>query len=251
MFAQLLMFIRSLLFAVGFYGVTIIYSTCCIIVSPVLSFRQRFRLITSINFFYMFWLRVTCGVKIKFEGKENLPKEGAYVVVANHQSEWETLFLQTVIRPQSTVLKQELLKMPFFGWALAMLKPIALDRENKRGALKQLLKEGKQRLVEEQIPLLIFPQGTRLPVTQFGQFNKGAAMLALSSKVPVVPVAHNAGYFWPAKGFLKHPGTITLRVGSPMVTNDRTVEEIREFYAGWIAVEMEKLDVDAKAQLSR
>jgi len=227
-------YLRATLFYAGFYPVTIVWATLSLICSPFMGFRSRFKMVTVVNYFYMFWMRVCCGLKVKIEGRENLPADGAYVVVANHQSEWETLFLQTLIRPQCTVLKKELLKIPFFGWALGLLKPIAIDRSQRRGALKQLLQQGKDRL-EEEIPVLIFPQGTRVDVGKMGKFNKGGAMLAVSAGVPVIPLVHNAGEFWPGKSFAKLSGEVTVRIGKPVVSVDRSVDEVHTDCTDWLA----------------
>mgnify|MGYP000138517159 CR=1 FL=1 len=237
-----LLYVRAVIYYIGFYLVTIVYSSMCLLIAPMMPFRARFKLITGINFFYMFWLRVCCGLKVDIQGAEKLPKDSGYVVVSNHSSEWETLFFQTMVRPQSAVLKQELLKIPFFGWALGLLKPIALDRSKRRGALKQLLKQGKERL-EEDIPVLIFPQGTRVPVGQTGKFNKGGAMLAASAGVPIIPIVHDAGIFWPGKSFVKYPGTVTVKVGPVVDTHERTVDEVHEDSAGWLLEEMKRMKV--------
>ncbi|WP_027857419.1 lysophospholipid acyltransferase family protein [Marinobacterium jannaschii] len=234
---NLLHYLRSGVYYLGFYLVTIIFSSLCLLVAPLLSFRARFRLISMINYFYIFWLRVCCGLKVRVEGRENLPQSGGYVVISNHQSEWETLFFLTLVRPQCTVLKQELLNIPFFGWVLGLLKPIALDRSKRRGALKQLLTQGKERLAEE-IPVLIFPQGTRVPVGELGRFNKGGAMLAVAGDVPIVPIAHNAGEFWPGKSFVKFPGTVTVKIGPAIKAAERSVDEVHDDSIGWLLDEM-------------
>ena len=239
--AGLLGNIRALFYYAGFYPVTIIYSLLCLIVTPMMPFRQRFKFVTTINYFYIAWLRICCGVDVKIEGRENLPKEGAFVAISNHQSEWETIYFQLLIRPQCVVLKQELLKLPFFGWALKLLEPIALDRSQRRGALKQLLSQGKDRL-ENGIPVLIFPQGTRLPVSERGKFNKGGAMLAVSAGVPVVPIAHDAGYYWPGKSFAKHPGTIQLRIGKPVEAAGRSVDEVHTESVEWLLGQLDQFD---------
>ncbi|GGO88303.1 lysophosphatidic acid acyltransferase [Marinobacterium nitratireducens] len=231
-------YLRATLYYAGFYPVTILYSLICLLLGPVLPFRARFTLFTGINYFYMLWLRICCGVRVRVEGRENLPNDGsAFVAVANHQSEWETLYFQTLIRPQAVVLKRELLKIPFFGWALGMLKPIALDRSQRRGALRQLMAQGREKL-EQRIPVLIFPQGTRVKVGEMGRFNKGAAMLAVDSEVPVVPIVHNAGRYWPGKSFVKRPGTVELRIGAPVETRGRSVEEVHAEVVGWLEREM-------------
>ena len=239
---SLLLKIRAILFYIGFYPVTFIYASFCILVGWALPFQGRFKLFTVMNYFTMFWLRVTCGVKYRVEGRENLPSDGAYVLIANHSSEWETLFLQTLIRPQSAVLKQELLKIPFFGWALGMLKPIALDRSKRRGALKQLLTQGKERL-EEGINVVIFPQGTRVAHGKLGKFNKGGAMLAASAGVPIIPLVHDASVYWPGKSFVKYPGTVTVRIGVAVNVADQSVDELHEQSAGWIEQQMRELNL--------
>ncbi len=232
--------LRALLFAAGFYPLTMIYAIPCLIVGPFLPFRARFVFLTAINYFYIFWLRVTCGVKTDVEGLENLPKDQPYVALSNHQSEWETLYFQLVFRPQAVVLKKELLKIPLFGWALALLNPIALDRSQRREAMKQLLRQGSERL-QEGVPILIFPQGTRVSVGQHGRFNKGGAMLAVKNSVPVVPVVHNAGHCWPGNSFVKYPGTVKLVIGEPIVTAGRSVDEVQADVEAWLIEQMERI----------
>jgi len=231
-------YLRATLYYAGFYPATIVYAIICLLIGPLLPFRARFRFFTAINYFYIAWLRICCGVKVRVEGREHLPSSGTpYVAVANHQSEWETLYFQTLIRPQAVVLKRELLKIPFFGWALGMLKPIALDRSQRRGALRQLMAQGREKLADR-VPVLIFPQGTRVKVGEMGRFNKGAAMLAVDSEVPLVPMVHNAGRYWPGKNFVKFPGTVELRIGAPVETRGRSVEEVHGEILDWMEREM-------------
>jgi len=239
--STVLNFIRAAFYYSAFSIATIIHGILCVCIARWLPFERRFRFVTSLNFFYVFWIRFCCGIKVNIEGKENLPKDGAYVAIANHQSEWETIFFQVLIRPHCIVLKQELLKIPFFGWALALLEPIALDRSQKRGALKALLGQGKDRL-DRGIPVIIFPQGTRLPTGEMGVFNKGGAMLASSAKVPLIPMAHNAGVYWPGKSFLKKPGTITLRIGKPIAPADAGVSDLHNESVDWLKTQMQELD---------
>jgi len=244
MSAKILLKVRAVMFALGFYPVTILFAPICLLLGPALSFKQRFVFFTIINYFYIFWLRVTCGLKVEVIGRENLPKEGAFVVVANHQSEWETLYFQLLLRPQAVVLKRELLKIPLFGWALGMLSPIALDRSKPRDALKQLLKQGSERL-KDGIPVLIFPQGTRVPVGKMGRFNKGGTMLAVSNEVPIIPIVHDAGRYWPGKSFIKYPGVIKVRIGKPVAVAGRPVDEIHAEVIGWIEQEMAQQEPEA------
>ena len=232
--------LRALLFAAGFYPITMIYAIPCLLIGPLLPFRARFVFLTGINYFYIFWLRATCGVKTDVEGLENLPKNQPYVALSNHQSEWETLYFQLVFRPQAVVLKKELLKIPLFGWALALLKPIALDRSQRREAIKQLLRQGSERLADG-IPILIFPQGTRVVAGELGRFNKGGTMLAVKNGVPIVPVAHNAGRCWPGNSFIKYPGQIKLVIGEPISTAGRSVDEVQEEVEAWLVEKMQAI----------
>jgi len=232
--------LRAFLFALGFYPVTILYSIPCILIGPFLPFRQRFAFFTGINYFYIYWLKWVCGVDTRIQGREHLPSSGAFVVLGNHQSEWETLYFQILVRPQVVVLKKELLKIPFFGWALGLLKPIALDRSQRRGALKQLLEQGAARL-NEGIPIVMFPQGTRVKVGEEGKFNKGGAMLAVKAGVPIVPIVHNAGLLWPGKSFVKYPGVIDVHIGPAVATEGRSIEEVHAEVTQWMLERMKLL----------
>ncbi len=228
-----MLYLRSGLFSSVFLVATILYAAFCVVFARWLPFRARFAVVVGINRFFLWWARVVCGVRFQIDAKENLPASGSFVILANHQSEWETFFLQVMVGPLCTVLKKELLKIPFFGWALALLKPIAIDRSERAGALKQILKQGKARL-KEGIPVLIFPQGTRVRAGQRGRFNKGGAMLACSSGVPVVTIAHNAGEYWPSRSFLKFPGTIRVVIGPVIETEGRSVDEVHQQSKAWL-----------------
>ncbi|MFB9886607.1 lysophospholipid acyltransferase family protein [Balneatrix alpica] len=229
--------LRALVFYIGYVLTLIGYSLFCLLVIAWVPYRKRHPYIVAFNRFYLWWLRWTCGVRYRLEGVEHLPMEGAFVMISNHQSEWETFFLQTLPRPLVTVLKKELLSVPFFGWALRLLRPIAIDRSQKTNALKQILRQGKERL-EAGEGLLIFPEGTRLDPGAEGSFSKGGASLACMAKVPLLPVVHNAGEHWPNKRFLKVPGEIVVRIGAPISTEGRKVDEVHEQAVGWITQHM-------------
>lgn len=221
---------------------TVVYSIISLLLFAWLPFRLRFKLVTQANHFYIFWLRICCGLKVEVTGRENLPSpENGAVIVSNHQSEWETLFFQTLVRPHCVVLKKELIKIPLFGWALSLLNPIALDRSQRRNALKILLKEGKKRL-KDNIPIVIFPQGTRMPVGRLGRFNKGGAMLALQNKVSLIPIAHNAGIYWAGRSYLKYPGQVRVDIGKPIPTQGRTIDEIHEDMVKWLEQHINELE---------
>jgi 1-acyl-sn-glycerol-3-phosphate acyltransferase len=165
-------------------------------------------------------------------GAENLPRSPA-IVLSKHQSAWETLAFQSIFPPLVWVLKRELLRIPFLGWALAMVSPIAIDRSARRGALKQLLDQGKDRL-SKGFWIVIFPEGTRVKPGQKGKYNLGGAWLATHTGNPVVPVAHNAGEFWGKDAFLKRPGTITVIIGEPIDPSGIEAEKLNRQVEEWI-----------------
>ncbi|MEO9276057.1 lysophospholipid acyltransferase family protein [Marinomonas sp. 5E14-1] len=184
--------------------------------------------------------RLLCGVKVEIIGRENIDKNRPVVLVANHQSEWETYVLQVLMAPVSTVLKKELLAVPFFGWGLRMVKPIAIDRSQRTNALKQIISQGKERL-EDGRSVLIFPEGTRIAPNEEQPFNKGAAMLATSANVPILPVVHNAGYTWPGRRWRKFPGSIRVVIGSIIESEGKRTSVLHEEMDAWMRSEMAKL----------
>jgi len=230
--------IRSLIFLLLQLILTPIFSTLAIFTFPF-SPLTRYRLISSYARTMIWLLRVVCGIRHEVRGIENLPKEPC-IVLCKHQSAWETLALQVIFPPQAWVLKRELLWLPFFGWGLAMTSPIAIDRSDGKGAMKQLLKQGKERLAQG-FYVVIFPEGTRVPYGQRGKYKIGGAMLAASSGTPVVPVAHNAGRLWGRNAFSKHPGVVTMSIGKPIATQGRKADEINAEVEAWIENEIQQL----------
>lgn len=178
------------------------------------------------------WLRITCGVKTVIMGQENLPNSPV-IFVANHESTWEALYLQYVLRPVTTILKRSLLRLPFFGWGLALTKPIAIDRANPRDALKQVLSKGQKRIAHH-ASVLVFPEGTRAAVGTTLKFQPSGAMLAKQAGVPIVPVAHNSGDCWPEHSFIKRPGTVYFCIGEAISTADMSTRELTQQAEQWI-----------------
>jgi len=209
------LWLRSLLFFILYNLMGIAHSLVSLALAPFQTREQRHRFVNHWTRATMWLLRRLNGVEIEVEGRENLPRDEPVVIMANHQSEWETFYLQLLISPQATVLKRELLWVPFFGWALALLEPIAIDRGKPVNALKTLLRVGKQRL-DQGVSVVIYPEGTRQPPGQVGRFNAGGARLACQAGRRVLPMAHNAGDCWPARSLLRKPGRIRLVIGEPM-----------------------------------
>jgi 1-acyl-sn-glycerol-3-phosphate acyltransferase len=163
--------------------------------------------------------------------------------MCKHQSSWETLALQALFPPQVWVLKRELLWIPFFGWGLASLNPIAIDRSAGRKALNQVVEQGRERL-SSGAWVVIFPEGTRIPTGEIGKFGMGGAFLAVETGYPVVPVAHDAGKSWPKHGFIKYPGVIKLVIGDKIATDVKKIKAstLNKSVFQWMEKEMTRLE---------
>lgn len=177
-------------------------------------------------------LKYLCGVSYKVEGLENIPKSTS-IIFSNHQSTWETMALQAFFPAHSFIVKRELLWLPFFGWGLASMRPVAINRGTGRKAISQLLSKGKN-LLDSGRWLAIFPEGTRVSPGQHKRYKIGGALLAAESGYQVVPVAHNAGEFWPKRGFVKKSGIIKLVIGPTIKSEGRKAEEILAEAESWI-----------------
>ena len=221
----------SSLFALGLAASTLVFTPIALI-SMLLPYRLRWHVVTQWSRFNVFWLGVTCRIRTEVEGLENIPGEPA-VVLSRHESAWETLALQRHFAPQVWVLKRELLRIPFFGWGLATMRPIAIDRGAALSAFEQILEQGQARLAGG-CWVVVFPEGTRVPPGERRRFKQGGARLAVHTGRPVVPVAHNAGDCWPRNSFLKYPGTIRVVVGNPIETAGRKPLEVNRHAERWI-----------------
>ncbi|MBK1674093.1 1-acyl-sn-glycerol-3-phosphate acyltransferase [Ectothiorhodospira shaposhnikovii] len=225
--------LRSLLFFLLYNLMGIVHSMISLLAAPFQTFEQRYRFVNLWTRATMWLLRTLNGIHIQVEGLEHVPRDEPLVIMSNHQSEWETFYLQLLVSPQATVVKRELLKIPFFGWGLALLKPIPIDRGSPASALKTILKTGKERL-DEGISVVIYPEGSRQQPGQLGRFNAGGAMLACRAGRRVLPVAHNAGDCWPHGSLMRYPGTIFLRIGPPMSCEAGDVKGLNARVEQWI-----------------
>lgn len=163
-------------------------------------------------------LALVCGLRDQVEGLENLPPP-PYVILSKHQSAWETVTYLAIFPPFVWALKRELKFIPFFGWALMAAGEIFLDRSHGVEAVKTLLRESRAAF-DQGLSLLVFPEGTRVAYGEVGNYQAGGVSVAISCGVPIVPVAHNAGYYWPRRSFLKKPGVVRVRIGPPIVTSN-------------------------------
>lgn len=188
----------------------------------------------------IWWLRITCNIRHEIQGLENIPTTPS-IILAKHQSAWETLAFQAIFPTQVYVLKRELLWIPIFGWGLAMSSPIAIDRSAGREALKKLVAQGKARLAKG-LWVVIFPEGTRKAPGERGKYHIGGAWLATHTETQVVPVAHNAGKFWAKNSFIKKPGVIQVRIGKPVQTVNVKTDALNSQVEDWIESEMATLD---------
>jgi len=223
---------RSVVFYAGYFAALFIIGALFLPIAPFLPLAGRYRLLNVYNYFLMFWFRIACGVRYDIQGAHHLP-EGPCVIQANHQSEWETVFLQVMKPPVCTVLKQELLLIPVFGWGLRLLRPISLDRSKPARAMKQVLTQGVARLGTG-LSVLIFPEGTRVEPGERKRYNKSGSVVACRAGVPVLPVAHNAGERWPGRHWVKRPGVLRVRIGEPIPTAGRTSDEVLADVEAWI-----------------
>lgn len=212
-----------------------VFTLACFPLSP----HHRYRVTSTWTRMILFLLEHVCGLRYRILGAENIPAMPS-IVLSKHQSAWETLAFQKIFPPQVWVLKKELLRIPFFGWGLAMTSPIAIDRSAGRSALDQVVEQGRDRL-EQGFWVVIFPEGTRIPIGQKGKYRIGGAWLATHTNVPVVPVAHNAGEFWARNAFIKKPGTITVSIGQPIDPSGMEPNALNTQVENWIESEMTRI----------
>lgn len=230
--------LRSTLFEMLRAIATIFFSAIALLTFPF-SPLTRYRIITVWNRVVIWLARVVCGIEYRVLGAENLPRTPA-IVMAKHQSAWETIALPILLPPLAIVIKRELLRVPFFGWGFAMLSPIAIDRNAGKDALRQITERGRER-IRQGFWVLIFPEGTRVAPGQKGRYGIGGAWLATHTGTPVVPIAHNAGELWRRHAFLKQPGVVTLSIGPVIESAGLKAGELNARVEAWIEGEMERI----------
>ena len=231
-----MLLLRSLLYFVGSI-ISLILITLCGLFFVFSSYPTRQKFLSQWAIFCIWWLKVTLNITTKVIGQENV-KQSPCVIISNHQSTWETLAFQSIFPAHTWVLKQELLWLPIFGWSLAMLKPIIINRGDKLKAIKKVIKQGTERL-NKGIAIVIFPEGTRQPYKHLGEYQNGGVAIAKKSGYGIVPVYHNAGNLWPKGSFIKKPGVITVIIGEVISDSNLTSSEVTEKIRNW-TLEQEK-----------
>lgn len=234
-----MIYIRSFIFFI-FQSVTAVIFSCVGVVLWPLPFKWRYAVVSQWAKSNIWLLARICDVHLEVEGKENIGEEPA-IIICKHQSAWETLALQTVFPPQVWVLKRELFWIPFFGWGLASLKPIAIDRKAGRKALSQVIEQGLDRL-SSGAWVVIFPEGTRIARGFIGRFGIGGARLAVETGYPVIPVAHNAAKAWPKHGFVKYPGVIKMVIGEKIASKGVAAGDLNQQLYDWMEDKMTQLE---------
>jgi 1-acyl-sn-glycerol-3-phosphate acyltransferase len=229
-------YLRSALFLMVQTLATVVLTPLVLLVSLHPNYQYRWLLAR-------FWARLLieaaaliCGIQYEIEGQEFIPAQNG-IVLSKHQSAWETLMLFLIFPRAVYVLKQELLRIPFFGWCLTRYRHIAIDRSQPRAAMLSLQKQGLERLKQGHW-VIIFPEGTRVAPGERRRYASSGGVLAERAGVPVVPVAHNAGEFWPRRSFLKYKGVVRLRIGPPL---SGEAQEINRKAEEWIEAQMAEI----------
>lgn len=218
-----------------------------LIITPIvpllypIPYALRYRYAHLWTRFNLWWLQLTCGLRYRVAGLENIPTTPC-IIMSKHQSAWETLALQVFFPPQVWVIKREIFWIPFFGWAIAAMEPIAIDRSSGKKAVEQIITQGQKKLDEGRW-IVVFPEGTRVPPGKKGRYGQGGGILATETGYPVIPVALNSGEFWRRNAFIKQPGIIDVVIGKPISPEGKKANQITLEVESWIEGEMKKISI--------
>jgi 1-acyl-sn-glycerol-3-phosphate acyltransferase len=224
-------FFTSLLFSMLMILLTMIYGFICSCLPKFPNLACK--LAGHYGYLVVQTAKYLCGIRYEIKGAENIPSTHRFIIFSKHQSTWETLFLLFYFPRLSIILKKELLSIPFFGWGLKSLRPIAIDRSAGRAAINELNQQGEERL-QQDLCILCFPEGTRTLPGATPDYKVGGAMLASKTGAPILPIALNSGEYWPKGGFLKKPGTISVIIGPCIETHNKKTSAILQEAQDWI-----------------
>jgi len=233
-----LQLIGSLFFTGFWFAWTFLYAIPFVIVCAFLPFRRRFVLARAYAAVVLWVLKWSCGLTYRIEGAP-VP-EGSHIALWKHSSSWETMAMMVVFPRQVWVLKRELLWIPAVGLAVRQMHAIAIDRGAGHSAVAQVIEQGKTRL-DEGNWVMIYPEGTRMPTGETRRYGVSGTLLAIETGHLVVPVAHNAGYYWPRRGLLKKPGVVRVVIGPAFATAGREVRELNEEVQAWVEATVRRL----------
>ena len=233
--------LRSFLYTAFLFLSVPVHATAVLLLSPF-GHRVYYRVAVNWAQVNLWMLRKLCGLDFLVEGLEHVPARPC-VLYWKHESVWETMAGALALPPQTWVVKRELMWLPFFGWGLALLKPIAINRAAGRTAVKQVIEQGQERLAQG-LCVVIYPEGTRVLPGQARRFGVSGAALAKAAGCPILPVAHNAGDFWPRRSLLKRPGTIRVVIGPPIEPEGLTPDEITTRGRDWIQAATARISPD-------
>jgi len=233
-----LIWLRSLLYVLFMYLSTAVFASTVALVGP-LGHRVSYPVAVRWGVVNLWMLDKLCGLRFEVEGAENVSTEPC-VLYWKHESVFEIMVGAVIFPRQTWVVKRELMWLPIFGWGMAFMRPIAINRKAGRSAVKQVMSQGRERL-DAGISVVIYPEGTRVLPGQSRRFGISGAALAKAAGRQLIPVAHNAGDFWPRRSFLKCPGTVRVVVGKPIDTGGLSNEEITSKARDWIAEQLERI----------
>ncbi len=237
--------LRSLVFLLGSVPVTAVYGVL-VPLAGLASHRAALWLARAWARVILRWVEISCGIRYEIEGAEHVPA-GPAVIMAKHQSAWETLFIEAMFPFQCWIVKKELLWLPFVGWGLYAVRSIAIDRSSGVAAREQIVAQGARRLADG-LWVTIFPEGTRVAVGRRGRYGIGGATLATRTGTPILPIAHNAGECWGRYAFRKHAGTVRVVIGPVIETAGRDAIEVTREVEAWIEGQMRRLNPERYAE---
>jgi len=235
-------FVGSLIFTAFLFLWTFLYAIFFVIAASLLPFPRRFALARVWARVLLCVLRWTCRLDYRVEGQENLPADN-HIALWKHSSSWETIAMAVVFPRQVWVLKRELEWIPVVGWGIRQLHAIAIDRRSGHTAVSQVIEQGKQRLAEGDW-IIIFPEGTRMARGESRRYGVSGALLAAETGRLIVPVAHNAGHYWPRRGLLKKAGTIRVVIGRPILCSGRDPRSVNAEAQTWIEEQVVRLSTE-------
>jgi 1-acyl-sn-glycerol-3-phosphate acyltransferase len=225
--------LRSLLFTALLFLVTAVFGVIVLLAMLLpLSLEQRYAIPRTWGRLLTGLAGVICGLDYVIEGRENLPSR-PFISLWKHSSAWETMAQMFVVPPASWLLKREVIWIPVVGWAVRMYRPIAINRSAGHSAVNQVVAQGRERLASG-MGVIVYPEGTRVAPGQTRKYGISGALLACETGAPIVPIAHNSGYFWRRRGLLKKPGTIRVVIGPPIDPQGLTPREVNERAQKWI-----------------